>query len=142
MKIMVPLSSDANIERFHQAGADEFYFGFDYPEWNRRFGGFEEINRMSSYGLQANLPFEKLGEVIQRIHEVGAHAFITLNSPAYSVEEVDFLRYLIQDIEKLKPDGLIVGSIEICVSLRHICQLPLTASTMCAIYNTEILKFS
>ncbi|MCH5260580.1 MAG: U32 family peptidase [Lachnospiraceae bacterium] len=141
MKIMVPLSTIENIDRFRQAGADEFYFGFEHPEWSRRFGGFEELNRMSSFGPQANLPYAKLENVIQRIHKVGASAFVTINSPAYSPDELEFLQRLTAEIESWGPDGLIVGSIEACVALHDTCQLPLTASTMCAVYNTDILSF-
>ena len=141
MKIMVPLSSLDNIQRFSKAGADEFYFGFECSSWTERFGGFEELNRMSSFGLHANLPYELVEMAIQQIHNVGAKVFITLNSPSYSKDELSFLQSIVQELETMSPDGLIVGSIEVCVALRECCQLPLTASTMCAIYNSDILNF-
>ncbi len=139
---MVPLAAADNIERFSQAGANEFYFGFDHPKWDRYFGGFEELNRMSSFGSQANFLYRELPNIINRIHQTGASAFITLNSPAYSEEQLAFLCEIAKELESFKVDGLIVGSIELCVLLKkEICTLPLTASTMCAAYNTDILSF-
>lgn len=141
MNIMVPLASASNIERFCQAGANEFYFGFEHLEWNRNFGGFAELNRMSSFGSRANLPYEDLADTIERIHRAGAAAFITLNSPSYSDKELSFLSEIIKEVETFNPDGLIVGSIELCASLKDICSVPMTASTMCGIYNADILAF-
>ncbi|MDO5297348.1 MAG: U32 family peptidase [bacterium] len=138
---MVPLASARNIERFCQAGASELYFGFEHPEWNRYFGGFAELNRMSSFGSQANLPYAEVAETIKRIHEAKAAAFVTLNSPAYSERQLAFLKVIAQELEDMGADGLIVGSIEMCALLQKYCSLPLTASTMCAVYNTEILSF-
>lgn len=141
MNIMVPLAAARDIERFCLAGAAELYFGFEHPEWNMYFGGFAELNRMSSFGSQANLPYEEISETISRIHQAQASAFITLNSPAYSERQLDFLRAIANELEDMGADGLVVGSIELCNLLHKSCSLPLTASTMCAIYNTEIISF-
>lgn len=141
MKIMVPLSAIDNVTKFRQAGADEFYFGFEHQQWSKLFGNFSELNRMSSFGAKANVPFEELETIIKQIHDVGAHAYVAINSPSYSIEEIKFLQKLVEKIQQFEPDGLITGNIEMCVNLKQWCNIPVTAGTMCAIYNTEILSF-
>ncbi len=77
MKIMVPIADEKNIEPFAKAGADEFYFGIYDNVWTKRFGIFEEINRMSSFGSRANIPVDNLENFIYAIKDMGKKAYIT-----------------------------------------------------------------
>ena len=60
MNIMVPIQNESLVNELVQAGTDEFYFGFKDSKWERRFGTFSEINRMSSFGSRANFDFNKI----------------------------------------------------------------------------------
>lgn len=141
MKIMAPLSVTSDIDRLRQAGADEFYFGFEHSDWTKKFGCFAELNRMSSFGSRANIPFEQVESFVKTIRNSGGKSFITINSPSYSYPEIKFLKGLVEELQEIKPDGLIAGSIEMCAALRRWTRMPVTASTMCGIYNSEILSF-
>ena len=43
MNVMVPISKIDQIDKYCQAGADEFYFGFYDEKWDRKYGIFEEM---------------------------------------------------------------------------------------------------
>ena len=140
MNIMVPLSCAEMLERFCRAGADEFYIGFYDPAWDMRFGTFEEINRMSSFGSLANFPLQALEEIIARIHILRKKVFVTLNSATYSFEQIQWMDRYIQLLRSVSVDGIILGSLELLHHLRG-CGIPLTLSTMGGAYNSDIVSF-
>lgn len=140
MNIMVPLSRGDVLDRFCQAGADEFYIGFYDPAWDTRFGPFEEINRMSSFGGQANVPLQVLEDIVRQIHTRRKKVFVTLNSAAYSFEQLQWIDRYVRLLQSLPVDGIILGSLELLLRLRS-CGLPLTISTMGGAYNSDIVSF-
>ena len=140
MKIMVPISSPDDIELYRNAGADEFYFGFQSEAWDGHFGMFEECNRMSSFGSKANIPYERIQETADRIQSCGGNAFLAVNSPCYSEAELRFLRHLSDDWMRLPLNGIIVGDLALCRILLD-KNLPVTLSTMMGVYNSLILDF-
>lgn len=137
MNIMVPLSRIDMLEEFCQAGADEFYFGFYDSAWDAVFGAFEEINRMSSFGSQANFSLEMLGGIVNQIHAYGKKAFVTLNSAAYSSSQLKWLEGYAERLRTADIDGIIIGSLELVRCLKN-CGIPLTMSTMGGVYNSGI----
>ena len=111
MKIMVPLSSFDSIDKLSAAGADEFYFGFYDENWTKKYGDFEEINRMSSFGSTANFSISECHDVIEKIHSNGKKVFITLNSAMYTANQIDWLLKKIYEYQLYHADGIIVGNI-------------------------------
>lgn len=140
MKIMVPLSDMDMLDEFCRAGADEFYAGFFDPAWDARFGPFEEINRMSSFGSQANMPLGAIEQVVRQVHQRGKKLYITLNSAAYSTQQLEWMGRYAALLRSISADGIIVGSLELLYRLRN-CGLPLTVSTMGGAYNRSIVSF-
>lgn len=140
MKIMVPLSEKKYLSELIRAGADEFYFGFYDKKWDRKFGIFSEINRMSSFGSRANFSILEVGELIDIIHQYDKQAFVTLNSASYSKEEKVLICEYIDMLREKGADGIIVG--DICI-LSEVLKSGCTPvlSTMAGIYNTLQLKF-
>ncbi len=90
MNIMVPLASKDDIDNLCRAGADEFYFGFRDERWDKRFGIFEEINRMSSFGSKANFHISEISETAKIIKKKGKRVYITLNSQMYSQKQKEY----------------------------------------------------
>lgn len=140
MNIMVPLSRVDVLDSFCQAGASEFYMGFYDPAWDARFGPFEEINRMSSFGTQANISLEDIEQVVRQVHQRGKRVYITLNSAAYSMEQLVWMERYAAMLRSVSADGIILGSLELLCRLQN-CGLPLTVSTMGGAYNRDIVSF-
>ncbi len=140
MNIMVPISDIDMINELSEAGADEFYFGFYDYTWNRIYGNFEEINRMSSFGSKSNFDYNMIESVIKKIHSNKKKAFITFNSPSYSIEEIGLIKKYLNKIKQIGIDGIIVGDISL-INLVLSYDLPVILSTMLGAYNSEIIKF-
>ena len=118
MNILVPLSSNAPLDAFCQAGADEFYIGFYDTAWDARFGSFEEINRMSSFGSQANFPVQELEKIITQIHIRGKKVFVTFNSAAHSFDQLLWIDSYIEQLKALSIDGIILPLFSIYIMER------------------------
>lgn len=141
MKILVPLSRMEYIDSYIQAGADELYLGFYDDEWNKRFGMYSDINRMSGFSKRANpYSFQQILQIIERIRSKEKKAFVTMNANGYSNEQIQFMEnYYFPSLSKVKVDGLILSDINAILSAVQ-CGLRPVASTMCAIYNSDIAK--
>lgn len=140
MRIMVPLSDKIHIPDLVDAGADEFYFGFCDKKWDRRFGIFSEINRMSSFGSRANFSISEVAELIDSIHRYHKQAFVTLNSASYSKAEIPFICGYVEMLCEKSVDGIIVGDIYILNEVLKRGGNPVL-STMAGIYNSLQLDF-
>lgn len=141
MKILVPLNDLSFLERFIDAGADELYLGFYDEEWTQNFGDYADINRMSGFKKLANQhSFSEAMLIVQRIKKMGCGAFITMNANCYSHEQLAFIekKYIPQMIES-KVDGIIVSDINLAL-LASKYELPTVSSTMCAIYNSDLVE--
>lgn len=140
MEIMVPVSDFPAIDRYCNAGADELYFGFYDAAWTRKYGVFEEINRMSSFGSRANFKLEEVGDVIQCIKKKGKKAYMTLNSGIYSEGQAKYIDKLLETYGFEGLDGLIVGDPSLIPVLSQY-DIPMTLSTMAGAYNRLIIAF-
>lgn len=140
MKILAPLREFEQINIYSEAGATEFYFGFEDPEWDARYGSVSDLNRMSAMKNNAN-HFMKIDvqQIINRIHEKNCCCYLVLNGNAYSSDQVEYLSEFFIKLKE-KPDGIIFSDIQL---ISHILDAGIkpVASTMCAIYNTDILAF-
>ena len=139
MKILVPLSRREYIDAYIDAGADEFYLGFHDDEWERRFGKYADINRMSGFGTLANpYSFDKAIDVVKEIKDKGRRAYITINAATYSPEQLDFVKeHYLPRLKAAGADGVIVSDIS-SVNAAIQAGIEPVASTMCGIYNSDI----
>ena len=141
MNILVPLNRTDAINPLIDAGADEFYFGFRDDLWTKAFG-HSDLNRMSSFGMHANtFSFEDALAVISSIKDAGRKAFVTLNANYYTLEQACFLRerYFSQ-LRDSGLDGIIVSDARLAEATAYYGMSPV-ASTMCAVYNTDIAQY-
>ena len=140
MKILTPYRKECDIDALFEAGADELYFGFYDDRWIEKFGDFSYINRMSDFKLKANaVPFEEAPGLIDEIKRHGLKAFVTMNAAEYSVAQVDMLEQYLSAMEASRPDGIIVSSLVLAQLVQKHGIKPV-ASTMCGIFNSDILK--
>ncbi len=141
MNLLAPLNEISEIKNLADAGAQELYFGFSDPGWQRRFGLYADINRMSGFGEKANaISLREVGDVIRRIHSYGMKAFITLNAPRYSSEELSYMERYFSIFREEKPDGIIVSEAAVA-EMAAGYGISAVASTMCGIYNADIAAF-
>lgn len=140
MKILVPLREFEQIQRYCDAGADEFYFGFDDEYWEEHFGNSLDLNRMSAMGGRANHFFARdVSRVIAEIHRQQKSCYITLNSNIYTAQQVHYLEEFLNGLPE-KPDGVIFSDIQLIDGIRR-ARIQPVVSTMCAVYNTDILRY-
>ena len=141
MKILVPLSKREYIVPYISAGADELYLGFYDEKWNNYFGQYSDINRMSGFGKRANpYSFVEIIDVIKQIKDRGKSAFVTMNANGYSQEQISYIEfYYYPLLLEAGVDGLILSDINAILSAVKFGLKPI-ASTMCAIYNSDIAK--
>lgn len=141
MNILVPVNGSAHIQDYIQAGADEFYTGFTDAAWYERFCDYEDINRMSGFKERANqCTFEEMLEVVNTIAEAGKAGYITFNASSYSQEQLDFIgEHYFKPLARSGAAGVITANLEMA-ALALAFGLDAVASTMCAVYNSDIAR--
>lgn len=140
MKILVPLNDWECLQPYTDAGADEFYIGFYDQNWFERFGNFADINRMSGFRKYANkYSFEEMISCASQAHALKKAIFVTLNANCYSQEELDYIEKVYVPQLKAEVDGVIISDCALAQRLKN-HGIPTIASTMCAIYNSEIAE--
>ncbi len=140
-KILVPLNSLESLFPLLDAGADEFYIGFYDDDWQEEFGKYSEVNRMSGFRERANkLNFGELLQVVRCIKEQNRDVFITFNGATYSNDELQKIENYFEKLSESGADGVIISVPQLAdIAIKY--NLEPVASTMCAIYNSDLVKF-
>lgn len=141
MKVLVPLNRIEHIDDFVDAGANEFYIGFYDKDWDKKFGDFNDINRMSGIKENANsLSFNEILELIKKVKSLGVSLYITFNSSIYAKEQLIFINEYFRMLKLWGCDGVIVSCKELCQMAKDI-SLPSVISTIAGVYNSDIARF-
>ncbi len=140
MNILAPLNN-VNYEEYIEAGASEFYAGITSTAWHKKYGEYNDINRMSGFRELAN-PFdlESLCRLIERVKAAGADFYATFNAPLYSQPQLDDISVMLCDLKAHHCDGIIISVPEL-IPLVLKAGMKCVASTMCGIYNCESAAF-
>lgn len=141
MKILVPVSNTEYIDKFIDAGADEFYLGFHDDNWIDKFGKYADINRMSGFAERANpFTFEQLTKVTEDLKNKDKGVFVAINANEYSAEQIRYMtEHYFCRLKEVGVDGVIMSDADaICAAEK--AGLNPVASTMCAIYNEDIAR--
>lgn len=140
-KILAPLNNRNYIQELVEAGVDEFYMGFYDPEWEEEFGDFAEINRMSGFKRYANpYNFEEVLDIIPEIKKYGKSIFITINTASYKEPYFKKLEQYFIRLKEVGADGVIVSTPELVMLAKKVGIEPV-ASTMCGIFNSDLVDF-
>lgn len=141
MKILVPLNNMDHLEAFIEAGADEFYIGFQDKAWEDKFGDYQDINRMTGFKELANrYDFNQLLDIIDVVKTRGLKLYITFNSPIYTQEQLEYLMGYFIQLRKKEVDGIIVSCIEL-VDIAKEIGIPSVISTIGGVYNSDISRY-
>lgn len=141
MKILVPLNSKEYIDKFIDAGAEEFYMGFDDDDWYTEFGNFSEINRMSGFKKRANrYTLDDVIDIADYLSTKNAELFLTVNSPRYSEAQLNRIELYLQKVVNSKISGIIISCPEL-LPIANKYGIKTVCSTMSAVYNNDILNY-
>lgn len=140
MNILVPILDCENIDAFISSGADEFYFGLQDDNWNLKYGVFEEINRMSSFGSKANVSIDIAKKMISKIKAHERKVFLTLNSCHYNKNQKNYIKELLSREDFQLLDGIIMSDFTMFDLIKSL-GYKITVSTMGAAYNSDIVSF-
>ena len=140
-KILAPLNNRLFLDDLINSGVDEFYMGFHDAAWTDCYGEYSEINRMSGFKKAAN-PYnlEELLDVAKEIKKKSKSIFVTVNSATYTQKELDKLKEYFNVFAKAKIDGVIVSTPELTLLAKE-CGVEPIASTMCGLFNSELVSF-
>lgn len=140
MNILAPIKEKENIKSFIANGATELYMGFYDENWEKRFGKYSDLNRMSGFERDANgYQIMAIKEFVKEAHSYGGKLFVTLNSAYYTAEQMTVLKEYGLYLKDISVDGIIVSSKEL-VTMFSKMGISTVASTMCGVYNHEIAK--
>ena len=93
MNILAPIKEKENIKSFIANGATELYMGFYDENWEKRFGKYSDLNRMSGFERDANgYQIMAIKEFVKEAHSYGGKLFVTLNSAYYTAEQMTVLK--------------------------------------------------
>lgn len=141
MKVLVPLNNKERMDAFISSGAGEFYVGFYDEMWEKRFGEYQDVNRMSGFKQKANCnSFEEVVELLQELKLRKIPTYITFNSSIYSQEQIAYMRGYFERLKEISADGVIVSCGEL-VQLAKQVGIPAVVSTIAGIYNSDIVSF-
>lgn len=141
MKILVPFNNEEKLDKFIEAGAEEFYLGFYDPKWTEKFGEYSDINRMTGFKRKANqYNFEEATNIIRTISSKNKSGFITMNANCYSYFQIDYIaKNYLPILKETGIEGIIVSDINLAEAIIEE-GINAVASTMCGIYNEDIAR--
>lgn len=141
MNVLVPLNNKEHIDDYIKSGATEFYVGFHDVEWEKTFGQYGDINRLTGYRESANpFSFEELLELIPKIQQKGGTVYITFNSSMYSQAQLTYMERYMDPLKHAGVDGVIASCPEL-IEVARAHDLFCVASTIAGCYNNDIVSY-
>ena len=132
MKIVTPLRCIENYERLVEAGADEFFCGYNSHSWLEQYANIVPMNRRE-YLLTANIcsleEMKILGALVRKYHKP---VKITLNSLYYLREQYDEIVKVINQLAEYGFDTFIISDLALIMYLHdnHVnCKIHLSGET-------------
>lgn len=141
MKILTPFNRVDMLGKMVENGAEEFYMGFFDEDWNRKYGNYCDINRLTLFKETANrYTLNDIREVTKEVHNAGAVIYITLNAPGYQKKQFAALRDYVKQLSEFGVDGVITSIPELIPMIKE-NGMKSVASTMCGIQNADLAEF-
>jgi len=142
MKITTPVSSVEEVEMLLAKGADELYCGVNTRQWAASLGARCWMNRRdpSSSNLQSATA---LKAVVNQAHALGVPVHITLNTPFYPGDSLDYVVALAETLAvDLAVDSLIVSDVNLLIRLyRKTLPVRLHLSSLGSCFNSHTVDF-
>jgi len=141
MKALVPFNNAENFDAYKTAGAGEFYVGFWDLDWQKTFGEYIDLNRLTGYKDLANRnSFEEVLAIIRKVKEEKRIIYVTFNASIYSQEQLAYMERYMQPLHDAGADGIIVSCPEL-VEIAKKYRINAVISTIAGVYNSDLAKF-
>lgn len=132
MKIVTPLSCAENYEKLVEAGADEFFCGYNSHRWLEQYANIVPMNRRE-YLLNANICSLEEMKILGRMVEKYKNPIkITFNSLYYIREQYDEVVRVIKELMQFGFDTFIIADLALIMYLynNHVnCKVHLSGET-------------
>ena len=112
-------TTEGDIEKLAQAGADEFFCGIVPSDWTNTYGYEASLNKRYSPAQQFT-SFEKLEKIINKIHSLKKQVFVTFNSHYYTKEQLPYLEKYLYQTRQLNVDAVIVTNMALLLVIKHL----------------------
>ena len=140
-KIIAPVKTIESIYLFAKAGAKEFYGGVIDDVWDSILGQYIEMNRRSSFGLNANfLGIGKLCEAVHITNDLGCSFHLTLNALQIPQAYFSILEKLLIKFRNAGGKYVIISDATL-ISLVRSCDLSPVISSCSGVINVYSARF-
>lgn len=129
------------VQKLVDAGATEFFTGYNPPYWYEKYGF--EVSPNGRFAEHEQITdFETLQQIVEEVHKHGFELFINLNAWYYTDETFPLIERMVEEFTSLNIDGIICGNISILEYLKEKNYTgKVNISTIMALYNSESIRF-
>ncbi|MBS9775079.1 U32 family peptidase [Candidatus Gracilibacteria bacterium] len=129
------------IQKLVEAGATEFFTGYNPPYWYEKYGF--EVSPNGRFAEHEQITdFETLKQIVEEVHKHGFELFINLNAWYYTDETFPLIQQMLEEFQTLDIDGIICGNVSILEYLKQIgYKGKINISTIMALYNSQAVAF-
>ncbi|MBN2522072.1 MAG: U32 family peptidase [Bacteroidales bacterium] len=129
------------IEKYVQAGVDEFFIGYVPQEWSNVYGFEISCNRREHSKYQYHT-LSELENVVRCIHDSGRKVFLTFNAHEYNYQQYILVQKILKSIDHIPFDAFILSNIGLMLELRSAgFSKPFNLSIGAGNSTVEALKF-
>lgn len=140
MKICVGLRSYDDLERYIEAGANEFFCGTIDEKWVSEYSYLVCLNRRAC--PSSNLSdFKVLARVVKKAHQHGCKVFYTINEHYYTNSQIKLLDYHIQQALSCEVDAIICSDIGLIRFIYSNYKCNIHVSTGGTVFNRYAVGF-
>ena len=141
MKIIAPVKSVEYLQKYKEAGAEEFYGGILDERWNHEYGQYIEYNRRGSYVQKANCTdWKELEEMVQLALEYGTPFYLTVNALRIVEKQMLILEQILEDYKRIGGEKVIISDISLMKTLNEM-GFAVTISSCANIRNQYSAQF-
>lgn len=141
MKIIAPVKSAEYLQKYRQAGAEEFYGGILDERWHREYGQYIEYNRRGSYATKANCTdWRELEKMVQLAFDCGTPFYLTVNALRIVEKQMPILQQILEDYKKIGGEKVIISDVSLMEPLNEM-GFSVTISSCANIRNQYSAQF-
>lgn len=135
MKIIAPVKTAQYLQKYKEAGAEEFYGGVLDERWHKVFGPYIEYNRRGSYTQRANcVDWKELEQMLQLSFEYETPFYLTVNALRITKQQIGILSLILEDYKKIGGEKVIISDLSLIEFLNEM-GLKWTISSCASIRN-------
>ena len=140
MKVFSAVDTVEEVDELVKAGADEFYCGVLWEDWDRRYPSVP-INRRIARACNFK-SFAELEGCVKIAHSYNVPVSLTINEHCYTEEQYPFLSLYIEKAIDAGVDSFLISDLALLLRLKERkVRTPIHISIGGTVYNSETVKF-